>query len=183
MSQHPTAEHPIEAQTPASTTWADGPTADQPYAGSHPVPGDQVSTGATRLHWAPLLPRTVFLGLLAVGVAVGIAGPILLWLNLANKLSFLEEIGLLLVLIGLGLVVISVPLLLGESTRLQPASTSEVVGDRGDGSATARAVTGTRVFAIVGVVVILAGVFLLRPADVAVGSTGTDTSQGGGRGR
>ena len=97
----------------------DYPTAEYPIDNPPAAPAGPTST----THWAPLLPRPVFVGLLGLGVVVGIAGPILLWLNVLPKQpSFVEKVGFLVVLLGIGLVVISLPLLLGEAGRLERSS-------------------------------------------------------------
>jgi hypothetical protein len=134
------------------------------------------------VQWAPLLPRTAFIVVLTVGVVVGIAGPILLWLNLAyaNKdTPFYQRVGYVLVLIALGVLVIALPLALGEVSRLERTSSTAAGAARPD----VRSLTGTRVFALIGVVILLAGVFLLRPVEPSDTGGGGGSSQGGGNGR
>jgi hypothetical protein len=158
MSEYPASEYPIDSP-----------------------PAAHASLTSSTTHWAPLLPRAAFVGLLGLGLVVGIAGPILLWLNLLpNRPSFVEEVGFLVVLMGIGLVVISLPLLLGEAGRLERSSADASVGRSDAGFEPARGMTGTRVFALVGVAVLLAGSFLLRPVEPSEDSSGGGSSQGGG---
>lgn len=182
MSEHPTQTQPAVPTARPATTEA-GPSS----AAGTPASLDRESTTAYRQSWTPLLPRPVFLVLVALGIVAGIAGPILLWLNfqMARPSEFSERVGFLLVIIGLGLVMIAVPLVLGEVTRLGAASSSGVASDPRPDS---RGLTGSRIVALVAIMLILAGAFLVRPADAAdAGSTGgntqggTNNSGGGGR--
>lgn len=167
MSEHTVSEQAIETQPPAT--------------GAYPVQVSHPSSEGLGVHVAPLLPRTAFLIVLAVGVLVGIVGPILLWLNLSgSRQGLVTQVGLLLVLVGLGLVLIAVPFVLGESVRLDRASSGSV-GPRPDVRVDqVRGLTGTRVLALVGVLVLVAGAFLLRPVEAADPTTGGGSSQGGG---
>jgi hypothetical protein len=138
--------------------------------------------GGNGVQWAPLLPRTAFVVLLLVGAVVGIAGPILLWFNLTyagRDTPFYQRVGYLLVLVALGVLVIALPLALGEASRLERTSSTGALGPRPDH---ARGLTGTRVFALIGVVILLAGAFLLRPVEPSDTSGGGGSSQGGGGG-
>lgn len=166
------------AESPMATTSA-GP---DPYAPAHTAMASHGDT-AGGSQWTPLLSRTMFIVALVAGVVVGIAGPILLWLNLSyvNKgTPFYERVGYLLVLVGLGLLIVALPLLLGEAARLERTSAIGVAAARPDQG---HRLTGTRVFAAVGVVILLAGVFLLRPVEPSDTGGGGGSSQGGGGGR
>lgn len=176
MSERPTLEQPFVGQTATSR-------ADEPY-------GSTASTASYRTEYSvqsvPLLPRAAFAVVLALGVVLGIGGPILLWLNLplGRNASLDERVGLLLALVGLGLVLIGLPLVLGEVARLERAAEIGTAGARPADQA--RGMTGARVVAIIGVVVLLAGAFLLRPVEPTDSSDGGrdrgGNNQGGGRG-
>jgi multisubunit Na+/H+ antiporter MnhB subunit len=135
------------------------------------------------LYWTPLLSRTVYVVVLTLGVVVGVAGPILLWLNLSyvhKHTPFYQRVGYLLVVIGLGVAIIALALVLGEAARLERGPAAGAPS--GGGADHARVVTGTRVFAVIGLVILLAGAFLLRPVEPSETSTSGGNSQGGGRG-
>jgi hypothetical protein len=177
---------PLDESSTASTARPTSSQVDGPYGrGSADPTSDPVSTDGG-LYRTPLLSRTVFAVLLMVGVVVGIAGPILLWLNVTyviKETPFYMRIGYVLVLVGLGILIIALPLALGEAARLERGPLAVGSGGTGEGRASGRWVTGTRVFALIGMVILLAGVFLLRPVEPTETSTSGGSSQGGGGGR
>lgn len=136
------------------------------------------SPAAGGIRWVPLLPARVTAILVVVGVVVGIVGPILLWLNLSAKQStFTDRVGYLLVLVGLGIVLIGLPLLLVDAARLERVPVGTAAG--GPVTERVRGPMGPRIVALVGVVVILAGAYLLREvAPVASGGDSRGQSEG-----
>ena len=172
------SDQPFEP--PATATGSTTSVSQDPYArvqATTPV-GHVDTAGGSQ--WTPLLPRTWFIVLLVAGLVVGIAGPILLWLNLSyvnRETPFYQRVGYLLILVGLGVLLVALPLVLGEAARLDRTSAIGAAAIRPD---PARRLTGTRVFAAVGVIILLAGVFLLRPVEPADTDSGGGSSQGGG---
>ena len=179
MSENPTQTYPaITTPRPAATE------AEDPHGVAAPAAVSREAATGPGLQWVPLLPGKASLALIALGVVTGIAGPVLLWLNFVvdREAASFQRVGFLLVIIGLGVVVIALTLLLAETARLERTSSIDAAGARPDSRADqARGLTGARAVALLGVVLILAGAFLVRPVEPAVGTSGGGgSSQGGG---
>jgi hypothetical protein len=130
-------------------------------------------------------------GLLTAVVAAGVvaalgAFALITWLFVADGLEFHEQMSLAVLAVGLVVLGIGLPLLVGEGARLELAPTPEVdAGVRGFGAAPEaveavvkmmKGLTATRVAAAAGVLLIMTGAFLARPADEGVG-VDEETSQ------
>jgi hypothetical protein len=130
-------------------------------------------------------------GLLTAVVAAGVvaalgAFALITWLFVADGLEFHEQMSLAVLAVGLVVLGIGLPLLVGEGARLELAPTPEVdAGVRGFGAAPEaveavvkmmKGLTATRVAAAAGVLLIMTGAFLARPADEGAGDDG-GTSQ------
>jgi hypothetical protein len=176
MSEHPTSEQPTQPGVSAARPATVG--GDEQYGGSYAIAVDR-DVVPRRPQWVPLLPGPTFVVLLILGLVAGIAGPVLLWLNVAHKGSPLyARVGFLLVLVGLGLILIALPLLLGEALRMGRSSSGEA------GVEPVRGMTGVRMFALIAVAVLIAGAFLMHPADssATTGGGGSSHGRGGGQG-
>ena len=179
MSENPTQAYPaVTTARPAATE------AEDPHGVAARAAVSREAATGPGLQWVPLLPGKATVALIALGVVAGIAGPILLWLNFVidREAASFQRVGFLLVIIGLGVVVIALTLLLGESGRLERTSSIGAAGAHPDSRTDqARGMTGARAVALLGVVLILAGAFLVRPVAPTDGTSGGGgSSQGGG---
>lgn len=133
------------------------------------------------LRWVPILGgRGLLTAVVAAGAVAALgAFALITWLFVADGLEFHEQMSLAVLAVGLVVLGIGLPLLVGEGARLELAPTPEVeAGVRGFGPAPEaveavvkmmKGLTATRVAAAAGVLLIMTGAFLARPADEGAG--------------